>query len=359
VAGRTAVGLDIGTSGVRAAELSFGKGPATLQRFGQVALPQGAVRDGEVSDPQLVADAIKHLWSTAKFSSKKVILGVANQKVIVRQVDLPWMPADELRDSLGMQVQDFLPIPIEQAILDYYPLAEVTGEGGDRSMRVLVVAAARDMVMLALEAVKRAGLKADQIDLTPFAVLRALGRIDELGSASASQSGAEALIDVGAKVTNIVVHENGVPHFVRILLMGGDNITEAVSERLGVPFDQAVAVKQQLGMSPVRGEVVSDHPAARVIEGSAGAFIEEVRGSLDYYLAQPASVPIQRVVLSGGGARLAGLGPRLAAATRLSVAPGVTTAALKIGKTGLTDEQLSYVEPQIAVPVGLAMGVAS
>jgi type IV pilus assembly protein PilM len=359
VAGRTAVGLDIGTSGVRAAELTFGKGPATLQRFGQVALPQGAVRDGEVLDPQLVADAIKHLWATAKFSTKNVVLGVANQKVIVRQVDLPWMPADELRKSLPLQVQDFLPIPIEQAILDYFPISEVTAEGGNRLLRVLVVAASRDMVLSALDAVKRAGLKATQVDLTPFAVLRALGRVDEIGGAPGSQSGTEALIDIGAKVTNIVIHENGAPRFVRILLMGGDNVTEAVSERLGVPFDQAVAVKQQVGMSPVRGEIVGDHPAARVIEASAGSFVEEVRGSLDYYLAQPASLPIQRIVLSGGGARLAGLGPRLAAATRLPVVPGVASAALKIGKTGLSDEQLSYVEPQIAVPVGLALGVAS
>jgi type IV pilus assembly protein PilM len=359
VAGRTAVGLDIGTSGVRAAELTFGKGPATLQRFGQVALPQGAVRDGEVVDPQLVADAIKHLWATAKFSTKNVVLGVANQKVIVRQVDLPWMPGDELRKSLGLQVQDFLPIPIEQAILDYFPISEVTAEGGNRLLRVLVVAASRDMVLTALDAVKRAGLRATQVDLTPFAVLRALGHVDEIGSAAGSVSGTEALIDIGAKVTNIVIHQNGNPRFVRILLMGGDNVTEAVSERLGVPFDQAVAVKQQLGMSPVRGEAMSDHPAARVIEASAGSFVEEVRGSLDYYLAQPASVPLQRIVLSGGGARLTGLGQRLAAATRLPVEPGVASSTLKIGKTGLTDEQLSYVEPQIAVPVGLALGVAS
>jgi type IV pilus assembly protein PilM len=359
VAGRTAVGLDIGTSGVRAAELTFGKGPATLQRFGQVALPQGAVRDGEVLDPQLVADAIKHLWSTAKFSTKNVVLGVANQKVIVRQVDLPWMPGDELRKSLPLQVQDFLPIPIEQAILDYYPISEITAEGGNRMTRVLVVAASRDMVFSVLDAVKRAGLKATQVDLTPFAVLRALGHVDEIGSAPSAHAGTEALIDIGAKVTNIVIHQNGAPRFVRILLMGGDNVTEAVSERLGVPFDQAVAVKQQVGMSPVRGEVMGDHPAARVIEASAGAFVEEIRGSLDYYLAQPASVPLQRIILSGGGARLAGLGPRLAAATRLPVEPGVATATLKIGKTGLSDEQLSYVEPQIAVPVGLALGVAS
>jgi len=357
VAGRTAVGLDIGTSGVRAAELAFGKGQATLQRFGQVALPVGAVRDGEVADPALVADAIKHLWSTAKFSSKKVVLGVANQKVIVRQVDLPWMPPEELRKSLEMQVQDFIPIPVEQAILDFHPIEETTDGTGSRALRVLLVAASRDMVNAALEAVKRAGLTATQVDLTPFAVLRALGRVDEVGIAGGG--GAEALVDVGAKVTNIVIHENGIPRFVRILLMGGDNITDAVSERLGVPFEQAVGVKQQLGMAAVRGEVTSDHPAARVIESSGGSFVEEVRGSLDYYLAQPASVPLTRVVLSGGGARLAGLGQRLAAATRLPVEPGAATAALRVGKTGLTDEQLSYVEPQIAVPVGLALGVAS
>jgi type IV pilus assembly protein PilM len=356
VAGRTAVGLDIGTSGVRAAELAFSKGPATLQRFGQVALPLGAVRDGEVADPSLVADAIKHLWSTAKFSTKKVVLGVANQKVIVRQVDLPWMSAEELRKSLALQVQDFIPIPVEQAILDFYPLEEVTDGSGNRTLRVLLVAASRDMVQSALDAVKKAGLTATQVDLTPFAVLRALGRVDEVGVAS---GGAEALVDIGAKVTNIVIHQNGVPNFVRILLMGGDNITDAVSERVGVPFEQAVGVKQQLGLAAVRGEVVSDHPAARVIEASGAAFVEEVRGSLDYYLAQPASVPLSRVVLSGGGARLAGLGQRLAAATRLPVEPGAATAALRVGKTGLSDEQLSYVEPQIAVPVGLALGVAS
>src|SRR6478672_8726041 len=91
VAARSAVGLDIGTSGVRAAELTLGKGTATLERFGQVALPAGAVRDGEVADADAVAAAIKQLWAHAKFSTKKVIVGVANQKVVVRQVDLPWM----------------------------------------------------------------------------------------------------------------------------------------------------------------------------------------------------------------------------------------------------------------------------
>jgi type IV pilus assembly protein PilM len=354
-----AVGLDIGTSGVRAAELTVGKGAATLHRFGQVALPVGAVRDGEVVDVAAVSEAIKHLWATAKFSTKKVVLGVANQKVIVRQVDLPFMPEAELRKSLDLHVADYIPIPVEQAILDFHPLETVTNESGARSLRVLLVAATRDMVMTALEAAKGADLQPLQVDLTPFAVLRALAQVDHTGAQPGMAGGAEAIVDVGATVTNIVIHQNGVPRFVRILLMGGDHVTDAVSERLGVPFEQAVAVKQQLGMSPVRGEIVSEHPAARVVEASATSFLEEVRGSLDYYLAQPASVPLQRVVLSGGGARLGGLAQRLAAAARLPVHPGAAMASLRIGKTGLTPEQLSYVEPQIAVPVGLALGVAS
>ncbi|HET6816870.1 MAG TPA: type IV pilus assembly protein PilM [Mycobacteriales bacterium] len=350
------MGLDIGTSAVRAAELSLGKNGAKLERFGQVALPPGAVRDGEVVDVATVSEAIKHLWSTTKFSSKKVVLGVANQKVVVRQVDLPWLPESELRQSLAFQVQDFVPMPIEQAILDFHPVEEFTLEGR-RMLRVLLVAAARDMVFSALDAVKKAGLVAAQVDLTPFAVLRSLAW--DGVSVVPSHSEAEALVDVGSRVTNIVVHQNGVPRFVRVLLMGGDNVTEAVAERMGVPFDQAEGVKQQTPLGPTPGIPSSDHPAARVIETAGHSFVEEIRGSLDYYLAQPASVPLRRVVVSGGGARLGGLVQRLALATRLPVEPAAPLSSVSVGKTGLTPEQLSFVEPLVAVPVGLAMGVAS
>jgi len=350
------VGLDIGTSGVRAAELSLGKHGATLERFGQVALPPGAVRDGEVVDVDAVAEAIKHLWKTVKFGSKKVVLGVANQKVIVRQVDLPWLPLDELRSSLAFQVQDFIPMPVEQAILDFHPIEEIN-DNGRRMLRVLLVAAARDMVTTLLEAVTKAGLTANQVDLTPFAVLRSLASSESFGVASMSD--AEALVDVGSKVTNIVVHQNGVPRFVRVLLMGGDNVTEAVAERMGVPFSDAEDMKQQGSLGPTPGMATSDHPAARVIESAGHTFVEEIRGSLDYYLAQSGSVPLRRIVVSGGGARLGGLMQRLALATRLSVEPAAPLSSVRVGKTGLTPEQLTFVEPLVTVPVGLAMGVAS
>ena len=354
MAGRTAVGLDIGASGVRAAEMSLGKPPLVLERFGQVALPPGAVRDGEVIDVDTVARAIRQLWSTAKFSTKKVVLGVANQKVIVRQVDLPWLPANELRKSLPFQVQDFIPIPVDQAILDFHPLEEFVNDQGGRMLRVLLVAASRDMVQGAMRAAQQAGLTPTMVDLTPFALLRSLATPD----AESFNSEAEALVDVGASVTNIIVHQGGVPRFVRILLMGGNDITDAVAERMGLPVEQAEATKFQLGMATDPMSEAAQHPAARVIEQYAAQFVDEVRGSLDYYLAQPQAVRVRRVVVTGGGAQLAGLVQRLGQATRLNVEAGQPLANLKLGKLGLTPEQLRYVEPLVAVPVGLAMGVA-
>jgi type IV pilus assembly protein PilM len=353
VAGRSAVGLDIGTSGVRAAELSFGKGQVTLEKFGQVALPEGAVRDGEVVDPDAVAAAIRQLWAHTKFSSKKVIVGVANQKVVVRQVDLPWLPIDELKKSLAFQVQDFIPMPVEQAVLDFHPLEELTADNGTKVLRGLLVAASRDMVMASIEAVQKAGLTAVMVDLTSFAVVRSLADSDHLGLGSQ----VEALVDVGARITNIVVHQGGVPRFVRILLMGGQDVTDAVAERMGIPHAQAEAMKQQLGLTG--GEGLDSQAASRVVEATAAAFIDEIRGSLDYYLASSGSSPISRLVLTGGGARLAGLAQRLQAATRVPVEQGNPIHPLQVGRTGLSPEQIAFVEPLAAVPVGLALGAAS
>ncbi len=353
VAGRPVVGLDIGTSGVRAAEMTLGKGAATLERFGQVALPDGAVRDGEVVDADVVAAAVRQLWAQARLRSRRVVVGVANQKVVVRQVDLPWLPVEELRRSLAFSVQDFIPMPVDQAILDFHPLEERTDDTGARVLRVLLVAAARDMVSSTLDAVQRAGLQPSMVDLTSFAVLRS-----QVAASAPFSVEAEALVDIGANVTNIVVHQGGVPRFVRILLMGGADITDAVAERLGVPYREAEVLKQSKGLAAVPAQ--SDpHPANRAIESTGGALVEEVRGSLDYYLAQLGAVRIGRVVLSGGGSRLSGLTERLRAATRLPVELASPLSVLRIGKTGLTAEQLAIVEPVVTVPVGLALGVAS
>jgi len=347
MAARTAIGLDIGTSVVRAVELSFGRGGITLERFGQVVLPDGVVRDGQVVDPEPVVARLRELWEATGLSHKRVVLGVANQRVIVRQIDLPLMPPEELRKSLPFQVMDVLPMDVEQSVLDFFPLEQLEDAQGVQTLRGLLVAASRDTVFANVQAVQRAGLRVEAVDLTSFAVLRALGK----------QSGpdveTEALIDIGARVTNIVVHHAGLPVFVRILLMGGQDVTDAVSDSLEVPLATAEALKQQIGVTD-RTDEFDD--LFRVVEGTSQDFVEEVVGSLDYFAASNPGTRIERILVSGGGSRLAGLLDRLAGETRVPVVSGDPMANLRVGRTGLDDEQLEFIRPLSAVPVGLALG---
>jgi type IV pilus assembly protein PilM len=334
--------------------MSLGKRPATLERFGQVALAPGLVRAGEVIEPEQVAESIKQLWSGARFSSKRVILGVANQKVVVRQVDLPWMPDAELRSSLGFHVQEFIPMPVEEALLDFHALEEVVDPDGNRMLRVLLVAAMRSMVETHIQAAKLAGLRVEGVDLASFAVLRALTADPDVAMAGA----AEVLVDIGASVTNIIVHAEGVPRFVRILLMGGDDVTEAVADRVGLGHDAAEVMKVELGLTSAGYEGPEGHPAAQAIGSTAAQLVEEVRGSIDYYLAQPNVERLGRVVLSGGGGRLTGLDAWLSAATRLPVERAEPFAGLRLGRVGLSPEQLEHVRALTVVPLGLAMSAA-
>jgi type IV pilus assembly protein PilM len=340
---RGLVGLDIGTSAVRAAEISVGNDFATLHRFGQVSLPDGAVRDGEIVDPTAVVAALKQLWQKAKFSSRKVAIGVANQRVVVRQVE-----------SLGFQVGEFIPMPVDQAVLDFDAVEEITTDDGRRMLRILLVAANKDMVTTAVDVVSRAGLEAVMVDLTPFAMIRSLG-----GSCAFSPGNeGEAIVDLGADVTNIVVHSQGVPRFVRVLMLGGDDLTDAVAERLGVDHQTAESTKVQMKLA-TDAMFVDAHPGSRALESAASQWIEELRQSLDYYAAQEGSARIRRVVLTGGGSQLEGLPQRLATAIRLPVVLASPLHSLKVGKTGLSSDELTRAEALMSVPVGLALGRAS
>jgi type IV pilus assembly protein PilM len=346
MAARTAIGLDIGTSVVRAVELSFGRAGITLERFGQVVLPEGAVVDGQVVEPGPVADSVRQLWTATGLSHKRVVLGVANQKVIVRRVELPSMEPAELRRSLPFQVADLLPMDVEQTVLDFYPLEEhVRPEGAVLSG--LLVAASRETVLANVTCVEKAGLTVQAVDLTSFAVLRALGK--QAGPDVES----EALIDVGAQITNIVVHRGGVPVFVRILLQGGQEITDAVAGSLQVSRTQAEALKQQLGHATPSAEA---EQVLRTVNGQAQDFVDEIVGSLDYFAASNPGSRVQRILVSGGGSRLDGLVERLARDTRLPVLAGDPMANLRLGKTGLDEMQLEFIRPLAAVPVGLALG---
>lgn len=349
---KSIIGLDIGTSAVRGAEVMLGKARPVLTRFGQLEVPAGAMRDGEVVDPAAVGDSLARLWKQVGFKGKRnIVLGISNQKVIVRQVDLPWMAEEDLRAALEFQVQEFIPIPIEEAILDFLILDEYQGPEGERMMRVLIVAAQRDMIDQMIAALEYAKLTPTTIDLAPFALLRSLVSTYGLDQPVP----AEAIVDVGAGVTNIVVHEDGRPRFVRILIIGGNNFTEALSVGLTLDPASAEQLKRQVsipGAPPVPGA----EQAIQIINDRTAAFVDEIRGSLDFYMAQPEAATVGRVLLSGGGSRLPDLAQRLSDALGIPVDYGHPLQYVELANLGMPTEALAEAQPLMAVAVGLTMG---
>jgi type IV pilus assembly protein PilM len=188
---------------VRAAQIRLN--PPTLVRVAQVRLPDGAVENGEVRDARAVGDALVELWHLGKFKGRKVNLGIGNQRVVVREVTLPWMPEKELRSSLPFQVQEYVPIPIDEASLDYHVLEELDQEGR-RMVRLLLVAASKSAILSLVEAVEFAKLVPVGIDVVPFAIVRSVGDVEGLGLEE--DSGSEAVVDIGADVTSLVVPDS-------------------------------------------------------------------------------------------------------------------------------------------------------
>jgi type IV pilus assembly protein PilM len=266
-------------------------------------------------------------------------------------VDLPYLPENELRQSLEFQAQDYIPIPIDQATLDFHVLEHYQTEDGQQFSRILLVAASKAQVDTLVQIAGQAKLTPVLLDLDAFAMLRSLAPRQAIEGGSG-----ELLIDIGTSVTNIVIHEAGVPRFVRILLMGGGQITDTLVSALGMSYEQAENTKA--AAQPVDSPDVPVDDADRIVVERANRFVDEIRGSLDYYAAQADAVPVRRVVITGGGSQLPGLAGRLSEALRLPVDRGHPMAELKIGNVGLAPEQLVDAEPYLTVAIGLALGAA-
>lgn len=343
----SAIGLDIGSSAVRAVQLSRGRGQrAHIQRLGQVTLPPETVADAEPVQPEAITQALHVLWREFGFKGRKVALGLAHSQVVVRRVDLPSMPVEGLRESLLMQVQDYLPLPLDQAEFDYHLMEEYQDEDGTWMMRILLVAADSGMVRRYLDVVEAAKLKPVLLDLDAFAQIRAF-RDPVVTEKRFGVGSGELIIDIGAQLTNITVHTNGTPRFVRLLPMGADSITRALTEA-GLEWEQAQTVQSA---DPEEWPLY-----AKVLGDSLAELIEEIRGSADYYRAQEGSVAVDSVVLTGGGSLIPRVDEHFAVALDVPVAHGDPFRSVQTDDLGMTEEELDGAKPFMAAAVGLAIG---
>jgi len=331
-----AVGLDIGSSGVRAIELSASRKTMPLiVRSHEVTLPSGAVVRGEVVDADVVIDALKKLWAEGSFKSKKVVLGIGNEGVIVRELTIPKMPLKNIRESLPFHVQDMPHAPFNDSLFDFYPTSEFLAERGP-VIKGLLIAADKKGIVENVAVVERAGLMPIEFELTPFALNRVLiRRTDVIGTV--------ALIDIGGTTTSVTVSVDGEPAFVRMISAGGHDATLALQEGLKIEVAEAETRKRSLEYQInerreseddnlvaqatkcdcprclMSDEFILDPLPNEILKNVTEELLAGLLSTVTYFNNSRNEDPIVQIILTGGGSHLSGLSRALSQITHLPV----------------------------------------
>jgi type IV pilus assembly protein PilM len=341
------VGIDIGRDTIRAVELEgTTRARPAIVRAAVVPIPDGAARSGEVRQVTTAATAFRSLWSTGGFRTKNVVIGMGNHRVIARELTVPRLPIDQIRESLPFQVQDMIPVPVGEALLDFYPSSEEVTEAGP-VVHGLLVAAIKESVEANVAAVQQAGLRPVQVDLIPFALSRVMMR-------GAHATGTLALVDIGATTTHVVISSDGVPKFVRMIPLGGNTLTDAISRKLEISPEQAEIAKRARGLSSAPVSSEKERLTAETIFGGVNELLQGLRNTITYFANTRQGDRIGAVLLSGGASQLPGLATALGEVLRLEVIafdPLTTVDVSKAALTTISDDPMS-----MRVALGLALG---
>jgi type IV pilus assembly protein PilM len=337
-----AIGLDIGATAVRAAVINVrsrdGETRATSESVVGMPLSPGVVSHGMVLDPAALTDALTKLWRTHGLKCRNVILGVANPQVLVRGMTMPNLGAEQRAQALPFQAKDVVALPLDEVILDFAPLGAADPE--TNMVDGLLVASPRQPVIETVAAVEQAGLNVVRVDLASFAVLR---------STAEQNVDVGAVIDFGAHLTTIVIHQGGVPKLVRTLSRGGEELTNALATKLEITVAEAEAVKCSTGLDAA-GEVSS------VLDDAIAPLLGEIRSSLNYFRTANPGAQIEQISMTGRAAGLPGLEARLASQSGAIceyVSP-VRMVEPSAKSKGSRDDNWAT-----ALSVGLAMGAAA
>ena len=349
------IGLKLGASRLTAARLAV-NGSAELLQLAESPLESGVISGGEVQDVPALAAALKELFGRHKLPKRNVRIGVANNRIGVRTIEVGGIEDPKhLANAVRFRAQEALPIPIDEAVLDFEVLSERADAEGRPVRRVLLVVAYRDLVNAYVEAFRLAGIRLAGVDLEAFALLRALtpaGPPDETAGRSALVA-----VSTGSERSILAVSDGLSCEFTRVIEWGGKALTVAVGRALEVDLVEAERIKIELGL---QGDAVPSglSPEAAVkareaLRAAVQSFARELVSSLQFYQGQPESLGISEIVIAGGTARLAGLAPELERLVSVPVRVGDPLVGVAVGKKLKGDAP----GPSHTVPIGLGMAI--
>jgi type IV pilus assembly protein PilM len=337
------MGLDIGSSAIKLVQLEETASGYRLTGFSVVSLPPDAVGEGAIKDPPVVVDAIKEAVVKAGVRGTDAVIGVSGHSVIMKKVSLHRVLPEELADAIPLEAEHHIPFPIDDVYLDYQVVGESPRAGGP--MDVLLVAVKKAKVDEYIAVVEEAGLDPVVVDVDAFALANQF-------EVNHPDSGREvvALIDIGASVMKTNMVRGSAPIFARDVPFGGHNYTQAIAQRLKIPWDRAEAAK--CGQE-VPGVKWSDLVPS--LEAVSRELSLEIQRSFDYFASLAESERVDRIVLSGGCARLPGIDGFLGASWGIPVEVVNPFQAIQVSSDRFPAEELGAAAPILAVAVGLGL----
>ncbi len=366
------VGLDIEAGSIAATEVSLVRG-ASVTGFAIRPLDPGAFADGEVADADALSRSLKELFAENKLS-KRVRIGLANQRVIVRTLRLPVIEdPKEMDAAVRFQAQEQMPMPLDEAVLEHQLVGGVPGEeDAAPQVDVIVVAARRDTIASFLEPVRRAGLQPVGVDLSAFAMIRALagrgdGGSDAGGPANGNGNGnGEATPDGPPEtgqaadgavlycnigdVTNLAIARGRSCLFTRVSYAGLESIATRLRATRGLTPEHAAQWLTHVGLDApletIPGDPETVAETRRALLDGTTAVLDELRLSLDYYGAQEAVLPIKRVVICGPGSSIPGLAERMESGFDLPIS---------VARPAALEGMDPPVAARLTLPFGLAL----
>jgi type IV pilus assembly protein PilM len=299
---RSVVGLDIGSSAVKAVELKPAGTGFRVAAFATEPVPPDSIVDGAIIDSAAVTEAIRRVFGSKAFKTKEVAASLSGNAVIVKKISLPVMTVSELDESIYWEAEQYIPFDIQDVNLDYQILD--AGGGGPEAkgtMDVLLVAAKKEKIAGYTGVIVQAGRTPVVVDVDAFALQNAFELNYGLDAAAVV-----VLLNAGASAININIIANGQSVFTRDVSLGGNAYTEAVQRELNLPFESAEMLKKGL---PVDGATVEDaHPVLRAMTENV---LLEVQKTFDFFKATASTDRIDRIMLSGGASRVGGFAEAL------------------------------------------------
>jgi len=337
------VGLDIGSSSVKAVELSRKGGTLQLLNLGYENLQTDTIVDGQIMELNNVSNVISNIFSEHQIKTNRVAAGVSGHSVIVKNIVLPQMSEDELQESFSWHAEEHIPFDIADVNLDY----QLTGNSSE-SMHVLMAACKSDKIANVKQAIQLAGKQPIIIDVDAFA-------LQNCYEANYQPKVGEivALLNIGASTMNINILNGTRSVFARDASVGGSQYTSMLQKEFGLSFEQAEAVKRG-GPIP---EGIEERPIQPIIETVSEILALEVRKTMDFYraTAEEGEAAIQKILLAGGGSKLSGLGEYLAKRFEIPVEVFDPFRQIQVDPAKFDPDYMREIVPEMAVAVGLAL----